>query len=86
MIFSWGWEAIRDLNYGERIMDIKLPALVVRGSVDASSQREAMQAMAKLLPRARYVEIENAGHVAPLEKPDAFSALLGEFIERDVGR
>jgi 3-oxoadipate enol-lactonase len=86
VVFSWGWEAIRDLDYGERIADVKLPALVVRGSADASSQREAMQTMAKLLPRARYVEIENAGHVAPLEQPDAFSTLLGDFIEREIAR
>lgn len=85
VVFSWGWEAIGGLAYGERIRNIKLPALVLRGSVDASSQRETMQAMAKLLPRARYVEIEGAGHVAPLEQPAAFSALLREFLERDVG-
>lgn len=86
VVFSWGWEAIRDLDYGDRLKDIKLPALVLRGSVDASSQRESMQAIAKLLPRARYAEIEGAGHVAPLEQPEAFSALLREFLDRDVGR
>jgi 3-oxoadipate enol-lactonase len=85
VVFSWGWEAIRGLDYGERIRDIEIPALVLRGSVDASSQRESMQAMAKLLPRARYVEIEGAGHVAPLEQPEAFTGLLREFLDRDVG-
>ncbi len=85
VVFSWGWEAIRDLSYGERLKDIALPALVLRGSVDASTPRETMQEMARLLPRARYVEIEGAGHVAPLEQPEAFATILREFLERDVG-
>jgi 3-oxoadipate enol-lactonase len=84
VVFSWGWEAIRDLDYGERLRDIRLPALVLRGSIDASSQRATMQEMARLLPFARYVEIENGGHVVPLEKPEPFAKLLREFIEKDV--
>jgi 3-oxoadipate enol-lactonase len=86
VVFSWGWEAIRDLDYGERLKEIKLPALVLRGALDASSPRATMQDMAKLLPRARYVEIEKAGHVVPLEKSESFAALLCQFIEHDVGR
>jgi len=84
VVFSWGWEAIRDLDYGERIKSIAVPSLVVRGSVDAASQRDGMQAMAKLLPRARYAEIEGAGHVAPLEQPEAFATVLREFLEHDI--
>jgi pimeloyl-ACP methyl ester carboxylesterase len=85
MVLSWAWEAIGDLSYGERLKDIKLPALVLRGSVDASSDREIMQEMARLLPRGRYVELDGAGRVAPLEQPAAFSVKLREFLERDVG-
>ncbi len=85
MVVSWAWEAIRDLDYGERLKDIQLPALVLRGSLDVASQRDTMQEMAKLLPRARYTEIDGAGHLAPLEQPEAFSAKLCEFLERDVG-
>jgi 3-oxoadipate enol-lactonase len=84
VVFSWGWEAIRDLDYGERIKAIAVPTLLVRGSVDASSPRAGMEAMAKLMPRSRYVEIDGAGHVAPLEQPDAFARLLRDFLERDV--
>lgn len=85
MVVSWAWEAVRDLDYSERIKDIGLPALVLRGSLDIASPRDTLQEMAKLLPRARYVEIDGAGHLAPLEQPAAFSAKLREFLERDVG-
>ncbi len=84
VVFSWGWEAIRDLDYGDRLKTIDLPTLVLRGSVDASSSRENMQAMAALLPRSRYVEIEGAGHVAPLEQAAEFSVLLTEFLEQNL--
>lgn len=85
VVFSWGWEAIRDLSYGDRLKGIDLPALVLRGSEDASSRRDTMQEMARLLPRAHYVEIPGAGHVAPLEQPTAFAELLLEFLAKEVG-
>lgn len=84
VVFAWAWQAISELDFGDRIAAIKQPVLVTRGSVDASSGRETMQAMAKLLPRARYAEIEGAGHVAPLQQPDDFAALLVEFLDKDM--
>jgi 3-oxoadipate enol-lactonase len=79
VVFSWGWQAISELDFGDRLAKIQLPTLVVRGSDDASSARETMQAMAKLLPHSRYAEIEGAGHVAPLQQPDVFAGLLLDF-------
>jgi 3-oxoadipate enol-lactonase len=84
VVFSWGWQAISELDFGDRIAAIDVPTLVVRGSVDASSSREVMQAMAALLPRSRYAEIDGAGHVAPLEQPDAFAGVLLDFFEHDL--
>lgn len=86
VVFSWCWEAIRDLAYGQRLATIKLPALVIRGAEDASSKRETMQEMAKLLPRARYVEIPESGHVAPMQDPDRFAAAVREFLKAEVER
>jgi pimeloyl-ACP methyl ester carboxylesterase len=43
-----------------------------------------MQAMAKPLPWARYTELGGAGHVAPLEQPDAFAASRLDFLEQDL--
>jgi pimeloyl-ACP methyl ester carboxylesterase len=84
VVFSWGWQAIGDLDFGDRLAQIRLPTLVVRGELDASSSRQTMQAMAKLLPRARYAEIDGAGHVAPLEQPDAFADLLLDFFATEL--
>jgi 3-oxoadipate enol-lactonase len=84
VVFSWGWQAISELDFGDRLAEIQLPTLVIRGSADASSARETMQAMAKLLPHSRYAEIEGAGHVAPLEQADSFAEILLDFLAKDL--
>jgi 3-oxoadipate enol-lactonase len=81
VVFSWCWEAIRGLTYGERLRTIQLPALVVRGAEDASSRRETMQELAGLLPKGRYVEMPEAGHVAPYQQPAQFAALVRDFLQ-----
>ncbi len=84
VVFSWGWRAISELDIGDRLAQIQLPTLVVRGELDASSSRETMQAMAKLLPHSRYAELEGAGHVAPLQHAHDFAELLLDFIAKDL--
>jgi pimeloyl-ACP methyl ester carboxylesterase len=42
--------------------------------------------MAKILPRARFVEIPDAGHVAPLQDPDRFAAAVRDFLQVEVER
>jgi pimeloyl-ACP methyl ester carboxylesterase len=36
--------------------------------------------MARTLPHARHAVIEGAGHLAPLETPEVFRALLLDFL------
>lgn len=57
------------------------PALVVCGENDAISPPEVMRAITDSLPNSTYREIPDAGHMAPLENPNDFSAVLMEFIE-----
>jgi pimeloyl-ACP methyl ester carboxylesterase len=57
-------------------MDV--PALVIVGSEDQISTPKEMSGMAKAIPRAKFVEIPGAGHMAPMEKPREFcDALTG---------
>lgn len=83
VVFSWSWEAIAGLNYGERIRAIAVPSLLIRGSEDAAGR--AMPEMAQLLPNGRFIEMANAGHMAPLEQPQAMAVLLREFIAHEIG-
>lgn len=59
---------------------IGLPALLVVGEHDAISPPAEMREMAQAMPRARLVEIAEAGHMAPLEQPGAVNEALAEFL------
>jgi pimeloyl-ACP methyl ester carboxylesterase len=48
---------------------INVPTLVVCGAEDAITPPAEMQSMAQAMPQARYVEIANAGHMMPVERP-----------------
>lgn len=55
---------------------ITCPALVVCGRQDALTPPGQMAGIATAIPEARFVVIEEAGHLTPLEQPQAVSALL----------
>jgi pimeloyl-ACP methyl ester carboxylesterase len=54
--------------------------LVLCGAHDAISPPAEMRAIAERLPRGRYLEVERAGHMAPLEQPAAVNAAIREFL------
>ena len=56
------------------------PALVVVGSLDPITPPERARQMAGLIQGSRLLELEGAGHLANLERPEAFNAALGEFL------
>ena len=64
-----------------RLGEITCPALGIVGSADAISPPAEMHEIVAALPRARLVEIENAGHSTPLENPAAVTAAIREFVQ-----
>ncbi|MFJ6939578.1 alpha/beta fold hydrolase [Streptomyces sp. NPDC101132] len=56
------------------------PALVVGGAHDFAEFRAIAAEVAALLPRARHVELDWAGHLPAVERPAETSALLLEFL------
>jgi 3-oxoadipate enol-lactonase len=59
---------------------IDVPALVVVGAEDVISPLQEMHTMADAMPRARFVEVPGAGHMAPLEAPQAVNAAMSDFL------
>ncbi len=59
---------------------ITVPTLVVVGSDDILSPPEEMRTLHNATPGSRFVVIPGAGHLAPLEQPDAFNAALHDFL------
>ncbi|MEN9717307.1 MAG: hypothetical protein RIQ99_185, partial [Pseudomonadota bacterium] len=73
VVFAWSWEAIAGLQYGERLREIAMPALLLRGTEDAAGR--AMPEMARLMQRGHFLEIEGGGHMVPMEQPEAVADL-----------
>jgi 3-oxoadipate enol-lactonase len=61
---------------------IRVPTLIVVGSEDNLTPPSAAHAMAKAISGAHLVELPSAGHLSPLENPEAFNGALLSFAAR----
>lgn len=64
----------------ERLDGISVPALLVAGALDTKYVALG-RVMEQAMPRARLTIVERAGHAVHLERPDAFAALVAEFLD-----
>jgi 3-oxoadipate enol-lactonase len=64
----------------DALSGLDIPALVAAGDRDMPDFREGAVLLAARLPRARHAVIEGAGHLAPLETPEAFRELVLDFL------
>lgn len=60
---------------------ITCPTLALVGAEDAITPPADMKAIASKVPNARYVEVPEAGHLAPLENPTAVDAAILDFLK-----
>jgi pimeloyl-ACP methyl ester carboxylesterase len=67
------------------LADIRCPTLVAGGRHDAWSPVAAHEQVAAKIPMAKLVVIEDAGHMAPAERPSAVSAALHDWLGMRVG-
>ena len=73
--------ACRDWEGGERLKAIGVPALVVHGADELAPQKAGSEQLAEILPGAQLEELPAAGHMVPIEQPEALSARIGAFLE-----
>jgi pimeloyl-ACP methyl ester carboxylesterase len=64
----------------DRLGEIKLPALVAHGTEDVPIEIERAEEMASLIPGAKFVRIEGAGHQSNVDHPDEVTALIRDFL------
>jgi 3-oxoadipate enol-lactonase len=67
-------------EHPERVREIIVPALVAAGESDMPDFTWSARALADALPNASHHIIAGAGHLAPLETPEAFRGLLAGFL------
>ena len=83
--FVDGLDALTDYPIRDRLPGIEAPTLIVWGEKDRLVPvRDAFE-FERLIPDARKVIYRDTGHVAMLERPAAFNALLDEFLHEAPG-
>ncbi|MEA2140876.1 MAG: hypothetical protein QOC91_975 [Solirubrobacteraceae bacterium] len=78
--FIQGLEAVLDYEIRERLGEIACPTLIVWGDRDRLIDVRDADVFAELIPNSRKVVFADTGHVAMLERPDEFNALLAVFL------
>lgn len=63
----------------EELAQVACPTLVVRGLNGELGRAEA-QEMVRVLPQGSYADIPDAGHLAHLERPEAWRAVVDPFL------
>jgi 3-oxoadipate enol-lactonase len=74
-------EAIRDADLTEATKFIQCPTLLLCGAEDVSTPPSVMQGLTEIMPNARYVEIEAAGHLPCIENPQAVVTAMLSFLK-----
>ncbi len=74
-------EAIRRLNYLDRISGIKTPTLIIVGEDDPGTPVSAAEAMHEQIMGSKLVVLPSARHLSNVEQTDLFNAALSGFLK-----
>jgi 3-oxoadipate enol-lactonase len=72
--------ALMGFDLRHQLKEISVPTLLLSGSKDKNAPAPMMAKMATYVPGAVYVELEGVGHLANLERPEEFNAVLWDFL------
>ena len=75
-------EALKTLAYGPEIHKIQVPTLILGGAQDKGAPPEALAEAATKIPNGEHAVIPNAGHITPLENPEATLAVIEDWLAR----
>ena len=73
--------ALRGFDVRDALGRIAIPTLLLAGSEDKAAPPAGMERMAGRIPQAQYVVLDGVGHLANLERPDAFNAAVLGFLK-----
>jgi 3-oxoadipate enol-lactonase len=72
--------AIEHMDLRAELGRVRAPTLVVAGEEDPATPPEHGELIASLIPGARLAVIEGAAHLANIERPDAFTAVVRSLL------
>jgi 3-oxoadipate enol-lactonase len=74
-------DAIRKLNYLDRLPEIKMPTLIMVGEDDPGTPVSASEAIHKRISHSKLVILPSCRHLSNIEQTEAFNATLMEFLK-----
>ena len=74
--------ATTEFDVSAKLDQIKVPTLVITGAEDTLIRPDAQADIAKRIPGAQHEVIQEAGHMASIEAPDAFNRIVDGFLAR----
>ena len=81
MMASWRLEELE-----RRLMDVRVPALLVHGQRDEAIPLSAVRQAAKMMPFSSFVEIAGVGHLAHEEAPEEILRIIAGFVAETEGK
>jgi len=77
-------EAIRHLDYLDRLHEIEVPTLIMVGENDPGTPVDASRAMHERIPGSKLVILPSAFHLSNIEQADAFNRELMAFLSDNM--
>lgn len=77
-------DALVTFDRQRALADVRVPTLLIGGEFDRVAAPAVMRQMAAAIVQARYAEMSGIGHLMNLEAPEAFDALLLEFLREPL--
>ncbi len=89
LLYPPEWEAhifaTTPLDAWDEVPRLRAPLLVIRGAETNAFVAASQARMARLVPHAQFVVIPDAGHLVPLERPQATGAAMRAFLANCPG-
>jgi proline-specific peptidase len=73
-------QALMGYDFRDKVKETRCPTLIIWGEDDRVVPVDSADAYENAIPHARKVIFPDTGHVAMIERPKAFNALLDEFL------
>lgn len=64
----------------ERLGEVRAPTLVISGRSDVGFIRDVSDRLAEGIPAARRIDLDDTGHLPPVERPDLVNAALTDWL------
>ncbi|MBF9043745.1 alpha/beta fold hydrolase [Rhodobacterales bacterium HKCCE4037] len=77
--------ALMDYDYVEELARITCPTLLIAGAKDGAMPEGMATKLKPAIAGSQMHVIENAGHVPCFEQPEAFTAILSDFLAKSFG-